>query len=107
MLAQHLDPSRHKPPHDLRAIRRRHLLLYGVEELSFFVRLVFAQSGVEERLCRAGAHSSTLTFCRWSATAAMSERRERSSTPARQAAALNFTPCWIASFTANGNSYSP
>src|SRR3974390_2945643 len=104
MFAQDLDPSRNEAAQWL-AAGGGQVRLERCERRSFGPCCGLAHASGDQQL--GDVHSCAFTCQRRSATAAMSERRERSRTPLWLISTFNLMPRLIASFTASGSSYSP
>src|SRR5690606_21029020 len=84
----------------VRQLQQRCVLLYGRTRQAAFVQLI-------ARVRRDVCHGLGSTDSSAAVTVAMSERRDKSSTPAAIFGARTYTPSEIAKPTASGSSYSP
>src|SRR5580658_4603528 len=107
VFAEDLDASRDEPAARARYAPRAEQALGRREKLLLASGLVLAHSGGDERVHDPSVHNETCKFLRRSPTAAISERRDKSSTPWVLRTILNRMPPFIASRTAAGSSYSP
>src|SRR3974390_1141048 len=103
MFAQDLDPSRNEAAQWL-AAGGGQVRLERCERRSFGPCCDLAHASGDQQL--GDVHSCAFTCQRRSATAAMSERRERSRTPLWLISTFNLMPRSSASFPANGRALS-